>query len=89
MESDAGEIPQAAVEAKNDKRFEGRIAVGIGRFTIETYQKGFIMILRTCVGHTGGRQVQHRTCCDALLSVFCSNYLRHGLKIDFCYVTRL
>ena len=26
------------------------------------------------------------TCCDALLSLFCSNYLRHGLKIDFCYV---
>ena len=34
MESDAGEIPQAAAEAKNDKRYEGRIAVGIGRFTL-------------------------------------------------------
>ena len=28
------------------------------------------------------------TCCDALQSLFCSNYLRHGLKIDFCYVAR-
>ena len=59
MESDAGEIPQAAAEAKNSKRYESRIAVGIGRFTIETQQKGFIKRLRTCVGHTGGRQVQH------------------------------
>ena len=53
------EIPQAAAEAKNDKRFEGRIAVGIGRFTLETHQKGFIKRLRTCVGRTGGGQVQH------------------------------
>ena len=35
MESDAEEIPQAAAEVKNDKRYEGRIAVGIGRFPIE------------------------------------------------------
>ena len=26
------------------------------------------------------------TCCDALLSLFCTNYLRHGLKNCFCYV---
>ena len=59
MESDAGEIPQAAAEAKTDKRYEGRIAVGIGRFTLATHQKGFIKRLRTCVGHTGGGQVKH------------------------------
>ena len=59
MESDAVEIPQAAVEAKNDKRYEGRIAIAIGRFTQETQEKGFIKRLRTCVGHTGGRQVQY------------------------------
>ena len=59
MESYAGEISQAAAEAKKDQRFEGYIAVGIGRFTLETHQKGFIKRLRTCVGHTGGRQVQH------------------------------
>ena len=59
MESNAGEISQAAAEAKNDKRYEGRIAVGIGRFTIETHQKGFLKRLRTCVGHTGGGQDQH------------------------------
>ena len=59
MKSDAGEIPQAAAEAKNDKRYEGRIAVGIGRFTQETQEKGFIKRLRTCVGHTGDEQVQH------------------------------
>ena len=59
MESDAGEIPPAAAEAKNDKRYEGRIAVGIGRFTLETHQKGFLKRLRTCVGHTDGRQVKH------------------------------
>ena len=27
------------------------------------------------------------TCCDARLSLFCSNYLRHGLKNEFCNVT--
>ena len=59
MESYAWEILQAAAEAKNDKRFEGRIAVGILRFTLETHQKGFIWRLRTCVGHTGGEQVKH------------------------------
>ena len=59
MASDAGEIPQVATEAKNYERYEGRVAVGIGRFTLETQQKGFIKRLRTCVGHTGGRQVQH------------------------------
>ena len=88
MESDAGEIPQAAAEAKNDKRYEGRIAmiaVGIGRFTLATNQKGFLKRLRTCVGHTGGGQVKN-TCCDPLLSLFCSNYLRHGLKSVICYV---
>ena len=59
MESYAGEIPQAATKARNDNRFEGRIAVGIGRFTLETHKKGFIKRLRTCVGHTGGGQVKH------------------------------
>ena len=59
MESIAGEIPQAATKDKNDKRFEGRIAAGIGRFILETHQKGFIKRLRTCVGRTGGGQVQH------------------------------
>ena len=59
MESDAGEISQAAAEAKNDMRYEGHIAVGIGRFTLETHQKGFIKRLRTCVGHTGDGQIQH------------------------------
>ena len=57
MESYAGEIPQAAMKAKNDERFEGRIAVGILRFTIETHQKGFIKRLRKCVSHTGDGQV--------------------------------
>ena len=42
MESDAGEILQAARKAKKRLRFEGRIAVGIGRYTLETQQKGFI-----------------------------------------------
>ena len=37
VESYAGEIPQAAAEAKNEKRFEGHIAVGTGRFTLETH----------------------------------------------------
>ena len=55
----AGEIPQAAMKAKNDERFEGRIAVGILRFTLETHQKGFIKRLRTCVGQTRGGQCQH------------------------------
>ena len=59
MDSYAGEIPQAAAEAKNDKRFEGCITVGIGRFTLETHQKGFIRRLKTSVGHTGDGQVQH------------------------------
>ena len=59
VESIAGEIPQAATKAKNDKGFQGRIGVGIGRFTLETHQQGFIKRLRTCVGHTGGGQVQH------------------------------
>ena len=27
------------------------------------------------------------TCCDALLSLFYTNYLRHGLKNEFSYVT--
>ena len=62
MESYAGIIPQAAAEAINDQRFEGRIAVGIGRFTCtqETHQEGFIKRLRTCVGHTGDGQCQHK-----------------------------
>ena len=59
MESYAGEISQAAVEAKNDERYEGRIAVGIERFTLETHQNDFIKRLKTCFGHTGGGQVQH------------------------------
>ena len=59
MKSYAEEIPQAAAEAKNNKRFKGCIAVGIGRFTLETHQKGFIKRLRTCVGHTGDGQIQH------------------------------
>ena len=59
MDSCAGEIPQAAAEAKNDKRFEGRIEISLGRFTLETHQKGFIKRLRTCVGHTCDRQVHH------------------------------
>ena len=59
MESDGGEISQAAAEAKNYKKYEGRIAVGIGRFTLETHEKGFLKTLRTCVGHTGGGQVKH------------------------------
>ena len=77
MESDAGEIPQAAAEAKNDKRYEGRIAVGIGRFTLETHQIGFIDS-----SHVWAILVMDKfnTCCEALLSVFCNNYLRHGLK---------
>ena len=53
MESDAGEIPQAAAEAKNDKRYEGRIGVGIGRFTLETHQEGFMKRIRKC--GTGAR----------------------------------
>ena len=59
MESDAEEIPQAARKAKKDQRFEGRIAVGIGRFTLKTHQKGFLKRLITYVGHTGGGQCQH------------------------------
>ena len=59
VESYAGEISQAATKAKNDTRFEGRIAFGIGRFTLETHQKGFLKRLRTCVGHTSDRQVQN------------------------------
>ena len=59
METYAGEISQAAMKAKNDERFEGRIAVGILRFTLETHQKGCTRKLRTCVGHTGGGQVKH------------------------------
>ena len=59
MESYAGKIPQAAADAKNDKRYEGRIAVGIGRFILETHQKGFLKRLRTCVGHIDGAQVKH------------------------------
>ena len=41
MESDGGEISQAAAEAKNYKKYEGRIAVGIGRFTLETIKRAF------------------------------------------------
>ena len=59
MESYAGEISQAATKDNSDKRLEGRIAVGIGRFTLATNQKGFLKRLRTCVGHTDGGQVKH------------------------------
>ena len=52
-------ISRAAAEAKNDMRFEGRIAVDIGRFTLETHQKGFIKRLRTCVGQAGSGEVQY------------------------------
>ena len=57
MESCGEEIPQAVTKVKNDKTFEGHIAVGIGRFILETHQKGIIKRLRTCVGHTGGGQL--------------------------------
>ena len=33
----AGKIPQSATKAKNDKRIEGRIGVGMGRFTPGTH----------------------------------------------------
>ena len=59
MKSYAGEISQAAAEAKRVKRFEGRIAVGMGRFTLETHQEGFIKRFKTCLGHAAGGQVQH------------------------------
>ena len=59
MESYDEEIPRAARKAKNDQRFEGRIGVGIERFTLETHQKGFLKRFRTCVGHSGGGQVKH------------------------------
>ena len=36
----AGEIPQSATKAKNDKIIEGRIEVGMGRFTPGTHQQG-------------------------------------------------
>ena len=39
MENHAVEIPQAATKAKNDKRFEGRIAVEIEKFTLKTHQE--------------------------------------------------
>ena len=55
MESEAGEI-HSFNERKNDKRLEGRVEVGIGRFTLETHQKGFIKRLRTCVGTPVGVQ---------------------------------
>ena len=58
MKRYAGEISQAATKAKNNQRFESRIAVGIGRFTLEIHQKGFIKRLRTYVGNTGGEHVQ-------------------------------
>ena len=78
MEGYAGEIPQAATKAKNDKRFEGGVGIGIGRFTLETHQKSFRKRLRTCVGQTVVDKFN--TCCDALLILFFNNYLRHGLK---------
>ena len=34
----AGEIPQSATKAKNDKRIEGRIGADMGRFTTGTHQ---------------------------------------------------
>jgi len=45
VESYAEEIPQAATKAKNDRRFEGRIAIGISRFILETHQKGGFLTL--------------------------------------------
>ena len=36
----AGEIPLSATKAKNDKRIEGRIGVGMGRLTPGTHQQG-------------------------------------------------
>ena len=51
MESDAGEIPQAAAEAKIDKRYEGRIAVGIGRFMwyLGTWGSFSISLISECI----------------------------------------
>ena len=40
MGSYVGEIPQSATKAKNDKRIEGHIGVGMGRFTPGTHQQG-------------------------------------------------
>ena len=59
MENYAGEIQYAETKAKDHKRFEDCIGVAIGRFTPDTDQKGFTKRLRTCVGHTGGGQVEH------------------------------
>ena len=35
----AGEIPQSATKAKNDKRIEGHIDVDVGRFTSGTHEQ--------------------------------------------------
>ena len=58
----AGEIPQSATKAKNDKIIEGRIGVGMGRFTQEPINKAiknFTKTLRTCV-ETGGGHIEHK-----------------------------
>ena len=52
------EIPQAATKAKNDKTIEENIGVGIGRFTLGTHQQGFTKRLGTCMGNTGGEQIE-------------------------------
>ena len=38
METYTWKVPQAATKPQNDRRFEGRIAVGILRFNLETHQ---------------------------------------------------
>ena len=62
MGSYAGSIPQSATKAKNDKIIEGRIGVGMGRFTPGTHQQGNQKLYkenRTCV-ETGGGHIEHK-----------------------------
>ena len=59
MVSYAGQIAQAATKAKNDGTVEDRLLVYIENSPQGTHQQGFAKRLRTCVGHAGGRQIDH------------------------------
>ena len=87
----AGEIPQSATKAKNDKRIESRIGVGMGRFTPGTNQQGNQKLYRDSE-HVRKLVVDTlNTSCEALSSLFDNNYLRCDLMklffVTFCCIT--
>ena len=83
MESYAGDIPQATKRSKTIKDLKIALQLVLENLPRKPIKKVYTETQNMC-----GRLVVDNvnTCCDALLSFFCNNYLRYDFKNGFCYV---